>query len=123
MMSARRFMQFAFALFMGGALALTSGCSSTPSGNTASGADSPTTTASPTSTAPATTVPIDRYSKYLELTEQLGGDVIAKEDAVIRASLDCSGAAKDMMGGISITEFPTDLALVRAYCPDKEADL
>ncbi len=122
-MSARSCMQFAVAMIMGGALALTSGCSSTPSGNASSGADSSTTSASPTSIVSETTVPVDRYSKYLELTEQLGGDVIAKEDAVIRASLNCSGPVKDMMGGIPITEFPTDLALVRAYCPDKEAGL
>lgn len=119
----RRFMLFAVAMIMGGALAITGGCSSTPSGNASSIADSPETAASPTSKVPETTVPIDRYSKYLELTAQLGGDVIAKEDAVIRASLDCSGAAKSMMGGIPITEFPTDLALVRAYCPEKEPDL
>ena len=106
---------------LAGSLGVTAGCSSSNTKSSSSMESS--TTASPTSKVPETTVPIDRYSKYLELTAQLGGDVIAKEDAVIRASLDCSGAANSMMGGIPITEFPTDLALVRAYCPDKEADL
>jgi hypothetical protein len=62
------------------------------------------------------------YPNYLEIVKDLGGDVIPKEDAAIRASLLCSGSAKEMLGGVPISEFPTDLALIRAYCPKMESE-
>ena len=62
------------------------------------------------------------YPKYLEIVKDLGGDVIPREDAAIRASLLCSGSAKEMLGGVPISEFPTDLALIRAYCPKMESE-
>ena len=87
-----------------------------------SSSPTPTTTGASTTTQPATTTTQrDDYAKYLELTAQLGGKVIPKDDAAIRAALLCNGSAKSMLGGVSITNFPTDLALIRAYCPDKES--
>ncbi len=62
------------------------------------------------------------YPNYLEIVKDLGGDVFPKDDAAIRASLLCSGSAKEMLGGVPISEFPTDLALIRAYCPKMESD-
>ena len=62
------------------------------------------------------------YPNYLEIVKDLGGDVIPKDDAAIRASLLCSGSAKEMLGGVPISEFPTDLALIRAYCPKMESE-
>jgi hypothetical protein len=62
----------------------------------------------------------DEYNSYLTEAGNLGGDVINKEDAAIRAMLLCTGDPAEMLGGVSIDNFPTDLALVRAYCPDKE---
>jgi hypothetical protein len=82
----------------------------------------PTTSGAPSTTQAVTTsTQRDDYAKYLELTAQLGGKVIPKDDAPIRAALLCNGSAKSMLGGVSITNFPTDLALIRAYCPDKES--
>lgn len=63
------------------------------------------------------------YDEYLRISDELGGmgDEISKDDAATRAALNCMPNAKDdLYGGISLSEFPTDLALVRAYCPDKE---
>jgi hypothetical protein len=82
----------------------------------------PTTSGAPSTTqAVTTTTQRDDYARYLELTAQLGGKVIGKDDAATRALLLCNGSAKSMLGGVSITNFPTDLALIRAYCPDKES--
>ena len=82
----------------------------------------PTTSGTPTTTrAETTTTQRDDYAKYLDLTAQLGGKTIGKDDAATRALLLCNGSAKSMLGGVSITNFPTDLALIRAYCPDKES--
>lgn len=62
------------------------------------------------------------YERFLALTAELGGDVIAEDDAAIRAFLLCSGAALEMFGGLPLATSPTDLALVRSYCPAVEAD-
>ena len=65
----------------------------------------------------------DPYSDYLRLSDELGGlgAEISAEDAAIRAMLNCDDGAKDAIyNGMSLSAFPTDLALVRAYCPDKE---
>lgn len=73
-----------------------------------------------TSEAPASATDPDEspYDEYARIVEGMGGLLIGREDAAIRASLLCSGAADDMLGGVPITEFPTDHALVIAYCPD-----
>jgi hypothetical protein len=88
-----------------------------------SSADSPTSdpVATPTTAVTTTQTPLDDYAKFLELTAQLGGETIEKDDAAIRAALLCNGSAASMLGGVSIQNFPTDLALIRAYCPDKES--
>ena len=93
---------------------------------------SSTTSSTPSTTSklPATTTtvaasPSELYAKFQQLNTQLGGDAWtgSMTDAATRANLDCTGAAKSMMGGMSLKNFPTDLALVRTYCPDKEAGL
>ena len=100
------------------------GSSSTePAGLSTSSSSSTTTTVMEVVPVPLTTPAADRYGRYLELTAQLGGKVIGREDAATRAALNCSGAAKSMYGGVPLSQFPTDLALVRAYCPDKESGL
>jgi hypothetical protein len=82
----------------------------------------PSSSGAPTTTQAApTTTQRDDYAKYLELTAHLGGETIGKDDAATRALLLCNGSAKSMLGGVSITNFPTDIALIRAYCPDKES--
>ena len=67
--------------------------------------------------------PADPYGDYLVLAEELGGMVdISAEDAGIRARLLCDGSADDMFDVVPLRDSPTDLALVRAYCPEREAD-
>ena len=98
------------ALVITGALIIAVGCGSR------------TTTTPSTSASSTTTETSNPYVTYQRLANELGGDIIARGDAAIRASLLCSGAAKSMLGGVPITEFPTDLALIRAYCPTKESN-
>ena len=95
---------------------LVGGCGSSSSGSSTSTSLPPSTTSVP-ATGPA---PSD-YDKYVSLAGALGGKVISKQDAATRAALNCSGAAKSMLGGVSIDNFPTDLALIRAYCPNMES--
>jgi len=71
-----------------------------------------------------TEAPQSPYDRYVTLAGELGGDVIEQPDAATRAALLCqAGGAESFLGGVPITEFPTDLALVRAYCPEREANL
>lgn len=78
------------------------------------------TAASVASAVPPTTAPVagSPYEEFLRVVEQMGGLVISRNDAGIRAGLLCSGQADGMMGGVPITEFPTDHALVLTYCPE-----
>lgn len=78
----------------------------------------------PDTTPPTTSAATEAspYDAYLTLVDEFGGDVIERDDAATRAALLCSGAAKDTLGGVPLTEFPTDLALVRSYCPEVEGD-
>lgn len=83
----------------------------------------PVTEAPPATEAPPETTPAGSpYDTYVSLAATIeGAEVIERSDAAIRASLLCgSDDMSKMLGGVPLTEFPTDLALVRAYCPDKE---
>lgn len=100
------------------ALLAVGGCSSqNDSAATSTSAPATSTPQQPSTTAAA----VDDYETYKKLSTELGGDVIEKSDAATRAQLLCSGSAKSMLGGMKIDNFPTDLALIRAYCPDKES--
>ena len=105
-------------LVAGLAMSACGGSSDTSSSDTSSS----DTSSSDTSSSVSMAEDDSPYPKYLELVEELAGDVISRDDAAIRASLLCSGSAKDMLGGVPISEFPTDLALIRAYCPEMESD-
>jgi hypothetical protein len=73
--------------------------------------------------APSSSVSDNPYDDYLRISEEVGGmgAEISKDDAAVQATLNCQPNAKDdLYGGVPLSEFPTDLALVRAYCPDKE---
>ena len=63
---------------------------------------------------------MDPYTEYERITDELGGDLIDREDAAVRSGLLCSGNGGPIFDHAPLTDFPTDLALVRAYCPDKE---
>lgn len=63
---------------------------------------------------------MDPYTEYERLTKEVGGDLIDRESAAIRAGLLCSGQGGPIFDQAPLADFPTDLALVRAYCPDKE---
>lgn len=85
----------------------------------------PTESTTTTAAEPTTTTAASPYDTYVALAGQLGGEVIARADAATRAALLCSdpaSASQAYFGGIPLSEFPTDLALVRAYCPGAEAD-
>lgn len=103
-------------------LVLAAGCSSSDSASSTT-TTAPTTTAPTTTTttaAPTTTVP--PYEQFLALAKQLNADVVPnRQDAAIRAGLVCKDVAtyKDTIGA-DLDAFPTDLALIRAYCPEVE---
>jgi hypothetical protein len=76
----------------------------------------------PPSTAPFRPDP-DRYDTYVGLARQYGGEVATREDATGLASVLCSdpaGARAEFLDGQPLGTYPSDLAIVRAYCPDKE---
>ena len=99
------------------------------------GACSSTSTSAPTTstkaTVPVTVAPSTTttesgtalYTAFQALNTKLGGSAWtgSASDAATRAALDCNGAAKSMMGGMALSAFPTDLALIRTYCPSKES--
>lgn len=89
---------------------------------------SASTSTAPSTTAPTTTAPVTTttsgaslYQAFLALNTKLGGDAWtgSQSDAVTRAALDCSGTAKAMLGGMPISNYPTDVALIQTYCPSK----
>jgi len=100
----------------------TSSSDTSSSDTSSSDTSSSDTSSSDTSSSVSMADDDSPYPKYLELVEELAGDVISRDDAAIRASLLCSGSAKEMLGGVPISEFPTDLALIRAYCPEMESE-
>ena len=71
------------------------------------------------------TGPADHYPTYTKLAEALGGKVISRSDATARAGINCgqNGPAIWKRSTLSLRDSPTDLALVRAYCPDRESAL
>jgi len=115
-------------LVAGLAMSACGGSSDTSSSDTSSSDTSSSDTSSSDTSSSDTSSSVSMadddspYPKYLELVEELAGDVISRDDAAIRASLLCSGSAKEMLGGVPISEFPTDLALIRAYCPEMESE-
>jgi hypothetical protein len=104
-----------------------SGSSGTPT-TVGGGAGSPGAATPGADEAPApTTAPFrpdpDRYDTYVGLAREYGGDVASREDATALASVFCSdpaGARAEFLGGEPLGSYPSDLAIVRAYCPDKE---
>lgn len=102
--------------------------SGTPTTGGGGGAGSPGATTPGADDAPApTTAPFrpdpDRYDTYVGLAREYGGDVASREDATALASVFCSdpaGARAEFLGGEPLGSYPSDLAIVRAYCPDKE---
>ncbi len=80
----------------------------------------------PSPTAPpATFTPDpDRYREYVRLTEELGGEVASETDATALASVFCTdpaGSGQTYLDGQPLGSYPSDLALVRAYCPEAES--
>lgn len=64
------------------------------------------------------------YDRYVRLARELGGDVADIADATALASVFCSdpaGSSETYLGGQPLSTYPSDLALVRAFCPDKES--
>ena len=90
-----------------------------------SSTSAPSTTVAVTSTTVATSTSApssaNLYSRFIALNNQLKGDPWhgSQSDAITRAGLDCSGAAKSLFNGLPLTSYPTDLALVKVYCPSK----
>jgi hypothetical protein len=68
------------------------------------------------------TGPADDYPAYARLAKVLGGKVISRKDAAARAAISCgqNGEALWERSRLSLRDSPTDLALVRAYCPRRE---
>lgn len=79
-------------------------------------------TTSPRSTD-VTTTTVDPYAAYSAAATAAGQRIIGQADAATRAALLCGQVeqVKSMFGGVPLSQFPTDLALVRAYCPAKES--
>jgi hypothetical protein len=71
------------------------------------------------------TGPADRYPTYERLANELGGKVLSRKDASARAGINCgqNGPAIWQRSTLSLRDSPTDLALVRAYCPQRESAL
>jgi hypothetical protein len=71
------------------------------------------------------TGPADQYPTYTKLARQLGGKVLSRADAAARAGINCgqNGPTIWKRSSLSLRNSPTDLALVRAYCPDRERAL
>ncbi len=66
----------------------------------------------------------DRYREYVRLTEELGGEVASETDATALASVFCTdpaGSGQTYLDGQPLGSYPSDLALVRAYCPEAES--
>jgi hypothetical protein len=104
-----------------------SGSTGTPATGAGGGAGSPGTTPDDDEAPAPTTAPFrpdpDRYDTYVGLAREYGGDVASREDATALASVFCSdpaGARAEFLGGEPLGTYPSDLAIVRAYCPDKE---
>lgn len=105
-----------------------SGSAGTPATGAGGGASSPDAATPGDDEAPVpTTAPFrpdpDRYDTYVGLAREYGGDVASREDATALASVFCgdpAGARAEFLGGEPLGTYPSDLAIVRAYCPDKE---
>lgn len=71
------------------------------------------------------TGPADHYPTYRSLAHKLGGKVLSRSDAAARAAISCgqNGPTIWKRSSLSLRESPTDLALVRAYCPERERAL
>ena len=92
-------------------------------GGSSSGSSSTTQSGDVTTTSEVTTSTLDQYSSFIALNNKLNGDAWSgtRSDAATRAMLLCNGSAKQSLGGVSLQNFPTDLALVRTYCPKVES--
>jgi len=65
-----------------------------------------------------------RYQRYLSINSELGGAVATLTEATALAALFCNdpaGSKATYLNGQPLSAYPSDLALVRAYCPDMES--
>jgi hypothetical protein len=85
------------------------------------GGGDPSTDAPPS--VPAKPRTQSEYDAFTTIAKQLDAEVIpGRQDAAIRAALLCNDVeAWKSMIGTDLDAFPTDLALIRAYCPGTEA--
>jgi hypothetical protein len=82
----------------------------------------PTTGATTTTLAtPTTGSSVSQYQAFIALNLKLSGRpwTGSQSDAVTRAAFDCSGVLKTVPNGVSLLNYPTDLALIQTYCPEK----